>query len=106
MIGLDGSGEVNIGNSLSGVVIASNSGETIGGNAGGARNVISGNYPTNVYLDDATNVLISGNLIGTDARGTDGGVLVPRVGRRLGPRQLGHHHRRSERTGPQRHLGQ
>ena len=70
VIGLDGAGELNIGNSVSGVVIASSSGDTIGGTVGGSRNVISGNYAANIYLNDAANIVISGDLIGTDARGT------------------------------------
>ncbi len=70
MIGLDATGAVALGNSVSGVVVASSSGDTIGGTAGGARNVISGNFPANVYLEDATDVLVAGDFIGTDARGT------------------------------------
>lgn len=43
---------------------------TIGGTNAGARNVISGNDSSGVYLWFATNNVIRGNFIGTDATGT------------------------------------
>src|SRR5205807_540803 len=49
-------------------------GNTVGGTAAGAGNVISGNAQTGIYLSDvlaaASGNVIQGNFIGTDASGT------------------------------------
>jgi hypothetical protein len=57
------------------------SGDTIGGTAAGAGNVISGNLNNGVELDQgATNDLVESNLIGTDVTGTaplgNGGIGI------------------------------
>ena len=68
-IGTDITGTVAFGNNQEGMWIA-NGGNTVGGTAAGARNVISGNS-NGIRLDgvDATNNVIQGNFIGTKADG-------------------------------------
>ena len=52
-------------------VIVNSSGDTIGGTASGAGNLISGNTSNGIFTTSAgTNVLIAGNMIGTDYTGT------------------------------------
>ncbi|MHB1557348.1 MAG: beta strand repeat-containing protein, partial [Isosphaeraceae bacterium] len=48
------------------------SGNTIGGTAAGAGNVISGNAFTGIEVNQATGTLIAGNFIGINAAGTAG----------------------------------
>ena len=43
---------------------------TIGGAASGAGNVISGNNGDGILISSSADVIIKGNLIGTDAAGT------------------------------------
>jgi Bacterial Ig-like domain (group 3) len=70
-IGTDPTGAIAESN-FQGVSVFSGTGDTIGGTTAGSRNVISGNvfYGVGVFnlADEAT--LITGNFIGTDARGT------------------------------------
>jgi hypothetical protein len=85
IIGLDVTGTTIVGNTNTGVALLEGvSGNTIGGNIAGARNIISGN-------DDGvgiqgTNNSISGNYIGTDITGTlgrgnsDDGVVISATG--------------------------
>ena len=72
-IGTDAAGNVSLANGRDGVEISSSAtGNTIGGTAAGASNVISGNTRYGVIINTATatgNVL-EGNLIGTNAAGT------------------------------------
>jgi titin len=70
-IGTDATGTRAIRNGLNGVLITGPS-NTIGGSAAGARNVISGNTQQGVFVNGtgATDNLIQGNYIGTDASGT------------------------------------
>ena len=74
-IGTDDSGLHAMGNHLSGVGIwGGSTGNTIGGSAAGAGNLISGNatnYGVGVGISDAgtSGNLVEGNLIGTDATG-------------------------------------
>ncbi len=69
-IGTNASGTAAIGNSATGVHITANaSGNTIGGVAAGAGNLISGNANSGVFID-ASNTTIKGNLVGTNAAGT------------------------------------
>jgi hypothetical protein len=69
-IGLDASGGTALGNSDHGVRIENNAhSNTIGGDASGERNVISGNGESGIYMLTNNNTVI-GNYIGTDASGT------------------------------------
>jgi titin len=65
-IGVDISGETNLGNAGDGITINGSAGNTIG-----AKNVISGNSLAGISLDTsaASNNVIVGNLIGTDSTG-------------------------------------
>ncbi len=69
-LGTDSTGSLAEGNSQ-GVTIVSGTGDTIGGTAAGARNLISGNanYGAAVANFAADGTVIEGNLIGTDAQG-------------------------------------
>jgi hypothetical protein len=70
-IGLDISGSADLGNLEDGVSIQG-SNNTVGGDTAGARNVISGNDQSGVYIatSNSTQNLVVGNYIGTDATGT------------------------------------
>jgi titin len=69
-IGTDVTGSVKIGNTSYGIYLNGSGGNTIGGTAAGAGNVISGNG-TGVFLNGAgaTNNLLQGNYIGTNSSG-------------------------------------
>lgn len=71
-IGTDATGTIDLGNAMNGVKIyVGAAGNTIGGTAPGARNVIGGNNANGVHISDsgtAGNVIL-GNYIGTDAGG-------------------------------------
>jgi titin len=70
LIGTNAAGNAAIPN-LQGVRIGSaTTNNTIGGTAAGSRNVISGNQSNGVFLSSATDNLLHGNFIGTDAAGT------------------------------------
>jgi len=73
-IGISATGANALGNRYSGVVINGGSGNLIGGGTAGARNCISGNGISGVFLngEDAVQNMIQGNYIGTD----DSGELV------------------------------
>jgi titin len=77
-IGTNAAGTAAIPNSFAGVAIVDAPGNTIGGTAAGARNVISGNAVGGngrgviISLSSATNNEVLGNYIGTDAGGTVG----------------------------------
>ena len=71
-VGTDVTGMIAIGNSLDGVVICCNgaSGNTVGGTAPGAGNLISGNAGSGIGIyDNTTANVVQGNLIGIDATG-------------------------------------
>jgi len=70
-IGVDATGEKAMANELAGVYIEV-PGNTIGGTASGAGNVISGNWANGIFIYSATasNNVVEGNFIGTDATGT------------------------------------
>ncbi len=69
-IGTDATGERAVPNSADGVLIDGSSNNTIGGTAVGASNLISGNSGAGVSIDPgATNNVVLGNFIGTDATG-------------------------------------
>jgi Calx-beta domain len=73
-IGTDGTGAYDLGNATEGVLIDSAAGNTIGGTAAAARNVIAGNNigvlieNTSTTLTATANLLL-GNYIGTDITG-------------------------------------
>ena len=71
LIGVTANGTAALGNSF-GVVITSASGNTIGGTAAGAANVISGNSSAGIQLTGAATTanVINGNLIGLGSDGT------------------------------------
>jgi hypothetical protein len=73
-IGTDGSGMAALGNQT-GVLLDGSTGSTVGGTAGEAGNVISGNREAGIEIRSTSSAnLIQGNLIGTDVTGT---VAVP-----------------------------
>jgi uncharacterized repeat protein (TIGR01451 family) len=90
-IGTDVSGTSALGNFTDGVYISGSSGNTIGGVAAGAGNLISGNGGAGVRIDARSNTgqpqssnMIQGNFLGTDAagnaaipNGADGIILRP-----------------------------
>jgi uncharacterized repeat protein (TIGR01451 family) len=71
-IGVDATGMHPLGNHGSdglGIYFTSSTGNTVGGTAAGAGNVISGNTASGVHALLSPNDLIEGNFIGTDATG-------------------------------------
>ena len=79
-IGPDVTGTTSAGNGFNGILLSGGSGNTIGGNAAGARNVISGNGRANLAgsnfgieitepTNAASNNQIQGNTIGLDSTG-------------------------------------
>ena len=89
-IGTDVTGTLNLGNANNGVLISA-PGNIIGGTAAGARNLISGNGQSGVYINDAfaSNNWVCGNYIGTKLNGaaalsnTVDGVTIFRAARNL-----------------------
>jgi photosystem II stability/assembly factor-like uncharacterized protein len=73
-IGTDRSGSIGLSNLGSGIIIAFAGGNTVGGTAAGAGNVVSGSGGDGlqVYSADGPGNLVQGNFIGTDPTG-----LVP-----------------------------
>ena len=71
-LGTDGTGTLDRGNGVDGVLISSGSNNTVGGMTPQARNVVSGNDTNGVRIDGpgTTGNLILGNFVGTDATGT------------------------------------
>ena len=72
LVGTNADGSASLPNGRHGVAISSASGNTIGGTAVGARNVISGNTADGVSIQgmSSTNNLVQGNLIGLNSAGT------------------------------------
>ena len=68
-IGLDASGTAALGNTFNGLFVSGNA-NRIGGALAGEGNVISGNGDIGVRLEGATNSVVQGNRIGTDAGGS------------------------------------
>ncbi len=69
LIGLNKGGTEALGNGAYGVLLASYIGNTVGGMAFGAGNVISGNLAGGINVSSPSTVIV-GNLIGTDVTGT------------------------------------
>ncbi len=69
-IGTDVTGTVARGNAQAGVALVLSSSNTIGGTAGGARNIISGNAHEGIHSNGGSSQIIQGNFIGTDVTGT------------------------------------
>ncbi|HEX8217915.1 MAG TPA: S-layer homology domain-containing protein [Chloroflexia bacterium] len=68
-IGTDSSGIQDLGNGRHGVFALSSS-NTIGGTTPGARNLISGNNASGIYIGAYPGNVVQGNYIGTDKAGT------------------------------------
>lgn len=81
-IGLAATGTMILGNEDTGVVLDQASGNRIGGDLAGERNVISGNRSSGVYVKGGGENSLLGNYIGTDASGTvafgnhDSGIVL------------------------------
>ena len=87
-IGTDAGGTAAVANSFGGIYVGA-SGATIGGTASGDANLISGNGRYGIVID-ASDCLVAGNDIGTDAAGTaavpnaDAGIDVFATGATIG----------------------
>lgn len=69
-IGVDVNGDLPLANTIGVLIKTGASGNTIGGTAAGARNIISGNSSYGIQLDSVNSNFIQGNYIGTDDDGT------------------------------------
>src|SRR6185312_8482103 len=72
-IGTTANGKAALGNNSNGVYSGGNGGDTIGGTASGARNVIAATQNNaGIFVSPGTSTAstIQGNLIGTDVTGT------------------------------------
>ena len=72
LIGVTAAGTNALGNVNNGVVVDGSSGNWIGGTNSGARNVVSGNGQSGIFLNGggATSNAVQGNYIGTDISGS------------------------------------
>lgn len=72
-IGVDATGLVALHNFQDGVTIDATSGNTVGGTTSGARNILSGNLESGVFIwtAGANSNIVLGNYIGTDVTGTN-----------------------------------
>ena len=69
LIGTDSAGGIALGNADGGIEAYDGSGNTFGGSAQGARNVISGNDQAGIYLLNEAQDLVTGNRLGTNTDG-------------------------------------
>ena len=79
LIGTTATGRATLGNANNGIYLNSAPGNTVGGVVPAARNVISGNGGSGVYLNGSSAIgnLVQGNFIGTD---TNGSLAIPNAG--------------------------
>ena len=82
-IGIDADGKNHLSNQEHGIYIADNAkGTVIGGDYKKEGNIISGNAGSGIYIDNATETLIRGNIIGLDINKREGignnayGILI------------------------------
>ncbi|TMB98857.1 MAG: hypothetical protein E6J42_04890 [Chloroflexi bacterium] len=85
LVGTDVTGNLDLGNIAYGIMISAAPGNTIGGPASGARNVVSGNNNHGIEISGAasTGNLVQGNYIGTDITGNTelpNGLLISNTG--------------------------
>jgi parallel beta-helix repeat protein len=72
LIGTDATGKNAIGNAYAGITLMDATGNTVGGTAFGARNLISGNSQDGVFIStNSSGNSVLGNLIGLDLGGTE-----------------------------------
>jgi titin len=97
-IGLNAAGTAALGNTNNGIYLADSPGNLVGGTTPGARNVVSGNSGSGLYLhlSGTTGNLVQGNYIGTDRTGTvavhnagDGVTLFGAPGNTIGGTNTG-----------------
>ncbi len=90
LIGSDVTGTVNLGNG-SGISVVNSSDVAVGGNVAGMGNLIGGQDGNGIYATGSANLLIAGNLIGTDVTGTHAipNVFGIDVGNLSGPITIG-----------------
>jgi parallel beta-helix repeat protein len=71
-IGVNFNGNVDLGNLNNGITLYNSFANRVGGTTAGARNIISGNDGSGIYLfgGAATSNLVQGNYVGTDASGS------------------------------------
>ncbi len=79
LIGLSVSGAVPLGNSNNGISLYNAGSNQVGGTLATARNVVSGNGGSGVYLSGpgATGNVVQGNYVGTDSTGS---LAIPNAG--------------------------
>jgi len=76
LIGTTVAGNASLGNGNNGITIWNAAGNIIGGLVPSARNIISGNHASGIYLQGATGNSVLGNYIGADG---SGGLAVSNV---------------------------
>ena len=69
-IGTDATGMLDRGNAVRGVEVWSANGNTIGGAAAGAGNLVSGNDSDGINVNLSNNTTVQGNVVGLNAAGT------------------------------------
>lgn len=70
MVGTDALGATAVANAKTGIFASQTTGLTIGGTAGAARNIVSGNQSQGINLTGGNNILVQGNSVGLNAGGT------------------------------------